>query len=233
MNWSDFSSLVRTHLHIHNRRQGIQTLIETLIQAAMLDLQSSIPELRLRSTTVFTVPDLSGAFVSPDTGFFYVSGPVSVVSDDTAYAQTGVLPVGHKVTRAYARLASDHSQTDDYEFFDLRKIDQIQTGVLVQSPRRFVHDPANGRFFISPPISDDDSELVVLHEGYKSDFQPSDEIPVDAFAAATVAEFVLIKLSMDVDRDPQAAQIHRQLYLSGKRKLMSDLRENLLPPLIP
>lgn len=230
MTWIDFSTLVRTYLHVHNRRQGVQTLIDTLIQAAMLDLQSSIPEVRFRTTTVFSVPDLSNAFVSTDGGFFFTFGAPSTPADSTAYAQTGSLPRNSKVVRVYARKADDHTQTDDYEFYDIRNIDKMQTGSVAQNPRLFVHDPVNARFFITPKLDDDGSELVVIHEGVKYEFSAEDEISLPADAAMTVSHFVLTKLTMDVDRDPQTASAHRQMYLAGKRRLLSDIRESQLPP---
>lgn len=208
MNWSDFNALVRVHLHTHNRRQGIQTLIDTLVHAAILDLQGSIPEFRVRETTVFESSDLT------------VSGE----------AQTGSISPGRKIVRAYARLASDHTETDEFEFYDGRLSDRQDNGVVLQSPRLFSYSPVTGAFRITPALSDDSSELVLIHEGPSFTISESAEVPFDEQVAEVVADYVLTKLSMDVDRDMQAAQAHRQLYSAGKRRLLADLRENQLPP---
>lgn len=209
MTWAEFNTLVRVHLHVHNRRQGVQTLIDTLIQAAVLDIQASVPELRARDTTFFQSADLA------------VEGE----------SNTGSLPVSRKVLRAYARNVDDLSETDDFVFADYRDVDKQITGDVPQSPRLFTYDPVAGSFRITPKLSDDNSELVIIHEGNSVAFTQNTEVPFDAVAAEAVASYVLTKLAMDIDRDVQLAQAHRQLYSVGKRKVLANLRETQLPPL--
>ena len=207
MTWLEFNTLVRVHLVNHNRRQGIQTLIDTLIKAAVLDLQSAIPELRLNQTSKFT----SATLLEQDT--------VSI----------GSLCPGSKPRRVFVREIADPSNTDDVVFFDERHADKLDTGAVAQSPRLFIYNPVTGMFKLSPALSLDSSELVIIWDGSRSDFVNTDEVGFDSTVAEVVSEYVLRKLSLDVDRDVQMAAIHQQQYVAGKRSLLSDIREQQLP----
>ena len=208
MTWAEFNEEVRKHLTIHNRRQGIQTLITQLIRAALVDLQAAVPALRCGHKIVYA-PEI-----------FTAEG----------YAGVGRLTPGVIVTSAYVRDPDDTSKIGDLE---------VTTGApdrdLVEGTAPLVRQLRwrgnRGEFLIVPNPATEGVEVVLTWDGSKVDFCDDDVLP-DSWSAQgsvvlplIVADFVLARLSWQVDGDLGLAQSYSASYALGKRKLKSDWNE--------
>lgn len=209
MTWSEFKSAVRVHLVAHGRRQGIQSLIDSLIKAASWDLQASVP--------------------------FYLADTRRTVKPTAmrtvGYAAATVLPVGTRIKGAFATHLDSPGVRVSYSFA-VTTSEQIamEEGNVANTDKVLHYSPKTGTVLVTPNPKDDGSSLVLLLESKRLDFEDDDEVPFDDQAAKIISEYVMAHLSRTVDHDLAMAQSHNASYLGGKRILRSELNEAGLTP---
>lgn len=201
MTWQEFNDLVRVHLVAHNRRQGIQTLIDNLIKVAVWDLQAAIPGLSrevrrtLRSENFRTV----------------------------GYLGVATLPVQQIVLSAMTVNPDDPDEQYAYDFSKTEaEINAIERGLVESTGKWASYNPVTGSFTAAPNPRLDGSSVRVLMMGKRLDFDPSDDVVFDEKVAEAVADYVLTTLSRTVDGDPQAAMMYENAYTRKKRLLFSE-----------
>lgn len=204
MTWSEFNTAVRVHLVAHNRRQGIQDLIDTLIKAAVIDLQGAIQQLRDGHTTVYP--------------------PARFTTD--GYAGKSYFTPGSFVTKAYARDPDDTSVQIPYRLVtEPEQRIAIVEGSVPHGERWIAVDSLKGEFRVFPNPKEDDSSVVLVWSGIKSDHEDDDETSFDDTVVLAAAEFVLARLSRVVDQDLDLARSYAGSYSMTKRRIKSDLNE--------
>lgn len=204
MTWSEFNTAVRVHLVAHNRRQGIQDLIDALIKAATIDLQGAIRQLRVGHTTVY---------------------PPSRFTTD-GYAGKSYFTPNAFVTQAFARNPDDTSEQYPYRL--VTEPDQriaIAEGSVPHGERWIAVDSVKGEFRVFPNPREDDSSVVLVWTGIKSDYEDDDDVPFDDTVVLATAEFVQARLSRVVDQDLDLARSYAGSYTLTKRRIKSDLNE--------
>jgi len=200
MTWSEFNTAVRVLLLQHNRRQGIQSMIDVLIKAAVVDLQETVPALRDGHTTVYT--------------------PSRFVTD--GFAGRSNYQVGATIVAAYARDPNDHTVMYDFELATSHEaLREMTSGSLSLELRRMAIDPVRGHIRVVPNPVEDTSEVVLVWNGKKTDFESDDDVPFDDQAVHATAEFVLARLSRSVDGDPELARSYAGSYSTLKRRIKS------------
>lgn len=208
MTWSEFNSLVRVHLVAHNRRQGIQTLVDTLIKASAWDLQASVP-----------------SYVAPVRRVF----PATALRV-RGYAAGGSLPVGARVLHVYLEDPATKDQTPLSVVSDTGQLVAMESGATGAKETLFLYNPGAGAFFVSPSPRDNGAQVVVTFQSKLTNFENDDEVPFDEPAAEAVGHFVNARLALQVDKDLAAAQMYAGAYAVLKRKLHSERNAALLNP---
>ncbi len=206
MTWLEFNTAVRVHLVSHNRRQGIQTLIDALIKAAVLDLQSSIPA--MRNGHVTTYPTIR----------FTTEG----------FAGRARFPVGAVVRGAFTRDPADSTKRFDIPRAESFEVEQsMLDGSIPYGTRRISIDSTRGIFRVSPNPVEDLTAVSLVWDGLKSDYEDDDDVNFAQKTDLVVADFVLARLSRQIDGDMASAQSYAATYAQGKRTLKSDWSETV------
>lgn len=209
MTWVEFNNAVRDLLPQHNRRQGIQPMLDRAIAGAVIDLQRHIPELQRRHRDVVAYDDL---FFDGD-------------------AQYGDLPPGRVIA---FRLLRFNVQEDEYEastFMTLRPVPWTDVesmkagciaGYLVATNAQL------GRYYISRPL-DEDVSLVVEWSGLKQTFNDDDIVVFEEGMIETVANYVRWKLAGPVDHDMGLVASESEQYRRGRRSIFGELHGRIFP----
>lgn len=204
MTWVDFNTETRLYLTIHNRRQGIQSLIDTLIKSAAIDLQTTVESLQ-----VFHKDTLSSNDVTED-----------------GFATYGDLPAGQ--IRA-ARLVSYDPDTTDINEDKYLFLEQVShknwlewaSGFAEDGKGLIFIDAARRQFAFTPQLGTD-AKLILEWEGVKMEFDDADETPFDARCALAASNYVLAHLTRTIDNDPAGAVAYEKGYARTKRTIYSD-----------
>lgn len=209
MTWSEFNTAVRVHTVAHNRRQGVQSLIDALIKASVWDLQSTVEFFPQRATRKFAP---------------------SVLRTDGNSAMGSLTP-GSRVLSVYKY---DTPDTDNRVTFDIVTDPAVLTAMVtgtIDGGRDFFHyDSKTGIFHVTPKPQDDGGTVVIEFEGKQLDYEDEDDVPFDEKSAEAVAMYVLARVALQVDKDPAGHQVYDALYRQQKRKLHSELNPALLTP---
>lgn len=209
MTWLEFNTAVRVYLVSHNRRQGIQTLIDTLIKAGVWDLQASIP-----FYASMTRRSIAGTSLK-DNGFY----------------ASGTLPAGSQITDVYAQDATDSTLRVRFNIVTAKdEFERMQTGEAGALTHFFYYVPTTGVFFVTPSPARDGSILKIEYANKKLDYENDDDVAFDEKAAEAVSSYVNSRLAAQVDRDAGMASMYYNVYVSTKRKLYSELNGVLLTP---
>lgn len=202
MLWADFRTLVTTHLHAYARTHGAESLIAANIKCGVEDLQSAVPDLR-RRTVVIPATSLT---VSGEASFF-------------------TIPSGSVVSDLYARGATDHSKRLRYTSTDEKNLPMLKDGTFNMDDRYCIYAPTTGEIWVSPNPSEEGSEVCVTYSRIYSGYADSDDTPLGNSEAEAVGNYVLMKLALILDHNPQEASAYQQLYRGLKRQIMSDHNE--------
>jgi len=202
MTWNDFKDLVRTHLGEYATTQGAQTLIGLLIRGGVEDLQSAVPSLRRRT----------------------IQTP-AVAAESIGETQRFNLGRGAFLVDLFARSTTDRTVVRRYIPYTQARLNDLQQGNLPANTRAYIYDPRSGDIFVSPTTVAEGSELCITFDLMSSDFGDSDEVLLSYNEAEAVSEYVLRKLCLNIDHDPQMSAVHDNLYRGLKRQIMSDFNE--------
>jgi len=205
--WSEFNTAVRNFLPAHGRRQGIQTFIDTLIKAGVADVQQSVEFYQ--------------------TGHQDIIGPDLVTTD--GYASIGDLPAGQIQTARMAKYDPEAELLRRGIYLGLKQIGwennlRMRGGELAAYVGRIAIDRVSRKYCVVPAINAN-SRLVLEWNGAKRDFGNDDETPFDDDVAEAVADFVLSRVSRQIDRDLNLANSYAGSYVLKKRKLVSEALE--------
>lgn len=206
MTWAEFNASVRVYLPNHTRRQGIQALLDQLIRAACVDMQSAVPSFATGNSNEY--------------------GPDETTTD--GFSSVGTLPDG-QITAAY--LVARDADTQVIDYTNRTNLTQIpwadrnaMTAGLVEENRGYIAvDPQSGMFRIAPAL-DDTFRLVLEWTGIKFDYAQTDRVKFNPQVAQAVAEYVLARITRMIDKDMTIASSHEKTYVQLKRRVRSEER---------
>ena len=183
----------------HNRRHGIQTLIDRLMRAAVADLQRLIP--------------------------YYQTDHVDLVSAATltarGYCSAGVFPEGEVNA---VRVIKLNGATPDYANF--RELTELPwasrwdaiAGSLAYPTSGILIDPRVREYLVLPALTSTEV-LEISWLGIKRDFADAEETPFDEDEADAVADYVKARIARQIDNDLQMAGSYENSYRSARKAL--------------
>lgn len=244
--WSTFLGAVNACLGPESTRRGIEAFRAQHITNAIIDLQRYIKSFRQGNSTVFNAANLtvesramvgvlpSGAKVK---AFYIYSNAPGDDSNCKRYrldyypwARRHEIVCGHldfstwwggccwggpgKCGTPPAPPVPDPGNPNPWSWCE---------------SRAYVYSisPNLDNFVIYPPLNQYDS-LLMVWDGYKSVFSPNDVVPYPLEASEAVAAYVLSKIHRMIDRDPQMGAADMQDYLTARRSLIREWRDNLV-----
>lgn len=209
MTWAEFNTAVRVFLPSHNRRQGIQTMIDALIKAAVWDLEATVPYYESRTTRT----------IAP--GDFTADGSAAVAE----------LPSGARIIHVHRQDPDDAETFAHFDVVTEREEFEAMLAGTIDGRRHFCYyDTHTGEFFVTPSPIDDNASVIVEFEAKKTDYLNADVVVLDDRAAEMVSYYVLARLALQVDKDPGSAQSYESHFVKTKRKLYSERNPALLTP---
>jgi hypothetical protein len=182
--FADFVESVRDHVTVDGARHGVSLgsakYFTRLVTAALLDLQSFVPQLREGHRTVFK--------------------PFDVLEDGEA--STGTIPDGALITDAYYVTQTCHCIRRPFVPYDWEHRFDLFCG----KPRItgwqyfFATNPFADEFVIFPKLKDT-SELWLYWNGVKGVFDDADVVKFGDEEAQAVAYYVKSHICREVDKD--------------------------------
>jgi hypothetical protein len=247
MVWSQFLQAVNDALGTEANRRGLEAFRARHIANAVIDLQRYIPSFRQGNSTKYTAANLTvqskGMVGSLPTGakvkafYIYSTGP----NDD---------PNCKRYKLDYYPWARRHEMLCGE--LDFRTwwgnccwgpggvcppVPPVPPTPDPNNPnpfnwcheRAYVYSisPHLDTFVIYPPLNAYDT-LLMVWDGYKSVFNPTDIVPYPIEASEPVSAYVLSKIHRLVDRDIQQGAADYGDYVLGRRALIREWRDNLV-----
>lgn len=233
MTWGEFISEVNDQLSVEANRRGLEAFRNRFIRNAVIDLQRYIPGYRQGNTTTYLLAnvvqlDQCSLVQLPDG------------AKPTEIYQYSTNPADDQYCKRY-RL--DFYPWESRQDLICGKLDFMTwwagcswpTGVCpppvpqncngwnwVQR-KGYVYTiaPHGKNFLVYPPINDS-TALLLLWDGYKSEYADIETIPFPHEAAEAVAAYLRWKLTIDVDKNPALA---REYYAFWKERRLSLYRD--------
>lgn len=201
MTWAEFNDQVRVYLSVHNRRQGVQPLIDQWIRAGAVDLQTYIEYFRSTHVDILEESELT----------------------PSGYAHRGDLPDGEPLLFRVYETAVEDGDTPGCKYADLNlvpwpRIAQMICGEVEECPRVVALDPRGKSYVVAPALTATE-RLRVDWAGIKQSFTDDDVVAFDESSALAVSEYVMARLCRTVDRDLNLAMSYDQSYARERRKL--------------
>lgn len=216
MTWAEFTSIVREHLLENSTRLGVQKFIERHIKNAVRDIQHFVPFYQQGHETVFHADDLTR----------HGQASVGTMPEEA-------FPLTLEVQRISQRCRAQPVMQWPIEH--LREL--ICGNVTVGSGCRYwLAFDEHGKSFTVFPQIDEGYQIVLGWDGVRSTFDDDEEVPFNEEVAYAAAEWVMWKLTPDVDKTPNNGAAHAAAYYTQRRKLVREaqdrvrLRRETTPP---
>ena len=206
--WHDFVEGVREYLTVDGVRKGslTQRLIERLAKAAVLDLQSSIPSLKVHLEKGFLEEELVGV----------KQYGVDASSGDFVASASTVLTV--HIESATGRRQLELTSPSNSDRLPRKGHSHFQCGVISFT---------DCKFEVVPPLKTGE-KLLIRYRQEVSEFNPNDKVPYDERCTKLVGEYVKAHLSREIDKDLNLYNSYFQGYLREKALYYID-RKDYIP----
>ncbi len=214
MTYADFKAIVDEHLTVDANRRGTEALKARAIRNALVDLQRFIRGFRVGHTTTYQAADLTL----------------------TTKAMLGALPAG-AIPEAFYIISSAvvdgelvdpncrRNRLDFVAWLDRNRL--ICSGCDCEQRAYLYSISPYGNQFLVHPIINDETYLLLIWEGIKSDFVDGDVVPFPEDAAEAVAAYVKSRISMVVDKNPAVASEEMNFYRLKRLALYRDFQEKM------
>lgn len=212
MTWGDFQDIVDEMLTVDANRRGTEALRARAAKNCAADLQRYIRGFRVGHTTTFLAADLT-LFTKAMLGAL----PAGALPEALYIVSTKVVD-GEPVDANCRR-----NRLDFWPWMDRN---HLICGSC--NERQYLYSIAPyGNQFLIHPILNDETKLVLVWEGIKSDFQDSDEVPFPEDAAEAFAAYIKSRIYSVVDRNPATSQVEMLEYRRLRLALFRDFNEKL------
>ncbi len=236
MQWSDFVLEVNAQLSVDANRRGLEAFRDRFMRNAVLDLQRYIPAFRQGLTTTYLSTDVEAL------------GQCSLVEMPNGAKPKELYAYSTKdgdnpLCRRY-RL--DFYPWEKRQDLICGKLDFMTwwgawnwpVGTCPQNPpanvdgwswarrKGYVYTIApHGRSFLVYPAINDEMALLLIWDGYKTEFSPTDTIPFYDGTAEAVANYVKQRITLDVDKNPGLAREYVAMWRERRLSLYRDWQE--------
>lgn len=210
MIWSAYVTLTLEHLTVDADRRGLEDFRNRMIRNSVIDLQRFIRAYRTGHTTSYQVADM----------------------DLKEYGMLGNLPAGATPEAFYIISTALGTDGETHENCARNRLDfwpWTSRKHLLCSPcdRRLYAYAISpyGLTFVIHPILNDETYLLLVWEGLKMDFDDADEVPFPEQAAEASAAYVKWRILLEVDKNPQLAQVQYGIWTMKRLALYRDEQE--------
>lgn len=212
MTWADFKVIIDEHLTVNANRRGTEALKARAARNCAVDLQRFIRGYRKGHTTVYQAADLT-LMTKAMLGEF----PTGAVPE-ALYIISSAVVDGVVVDPNCRR-----NRLDFVEWLNRNKLICSDCDC-----RSYLYSIAPyGNQFLVHPIINDETYLLLVWEGLKSDFADGDNVPFPESAAEAFAAYILSKIFSTVDKNPGAAAEQMAEYRRLRLSLYRDFQETL------
>lgn len=235
MLWSDFVLAVNSHLAVESTRRGLTSFRDRYQRNAVLDLQRYIRSYRQANKTTYAEADLT----------------------TESQAQWLTLPTGAipKAAYIYSLISGDdpNCKKERLEFYPwVRRQDLICGNLDFMSwwgcaypatcctsaavscigdwnTKAYVYtqSPMSRTMLIYPRVTAS-TRLLLVWDGYKYTFAPTDDVPYPEEASEAVAAYILWKIASAIDKDQSLAKERGQEYGRLRLSLFRDAQDKLM-----
>lgn len=211
MIYSAFVALVVEELGVNGNRRGIETQRARWIRDAVLDLQRFIRAYRQGHTTNYVVADLT----------------------EKGYAHLGTLPDQAKPKAFYtvslvpdsdAVLPNPNIARNRMDFVAWEDRQAMIDGRYEHRRYTYAISPFSKQFLVHPLVNDE-TYLLLVWDGMKSDFADGDTVPFPIQAAEAVASYVTWKINKFVDKRIDLAREEYGAYVLKRLSLWREQNE--------
>lgn len=213
MTWAEFKALVIEELGTDGTRRGIETLRLRAMRDAVLDLQRYIRAFRQGHSTTYQEADLTvigyahqGALAAQakPKAFYIIS------TGDTVTAGTTDNPNITRNRLDFVAWENRHAMVADQ--FGSRRY-------------QYTISPFSTLFLVHPLVNDE-TELKVVFDGMKLDFEDDDDVPWPIQTSEAVAAYVKRRILNEIDRRPDLARESQLLYIEKRLALYREQQES-------
>lgn len=207
MNYGDFVDLVLEHLSVDAERRGLEDFRAQMIRNAVVNLQRFIPSYQQNHSTTYEEADLQAE----------------------EYGAIGNLPDGAIPAAFYIISLAEDSEGNQHPYCKRNRLDfwawENRKHLLCASCDRRLYAYAispDRKMFVIHPGLNDETELLLVWNGIKRDFDDSDDVPWPAEAAEPVAAYVKWRILLEIDKNPALAQQQQAIWQNGRLSLYRD-----------
>ncbi len=238
MLWSDFLIAVNNLLGPEANRRGLESFRDQHIRNAVVDLQRYIPSMRVGNSSTFNVANLTvesnamvGALpVGAKVKAFYIYSNATADDPNCKRYRLDYYPWEKRQDMICGLLdfktwwgccngagcppppAPDPTNPNPWSC--------CETRAYVYSI-----SPHLGSFVIYPPLQTY-TTLLMVWDGFKVKFNPTDVVPYPEEASEAVAAYLLGKIHRIIDKNPQLAEEDKIDYVAARRALIREYRDN-------
>lgn len=211
MTYAAFVAIVLENLPIEADRRGLEIFRARVIRNAVVDLQRYIPSYRRDHTTTYNAANLQ-------------------VEEN---GMLGNLPEGAIPTAFWIISTKEDSAGDAHPLCNRNRLDfwpwvnRSHLFCAATCDRRlYAYALApSGRMFAIHPAVNDETYLLLVWDGLKSDFADVDSVVWPAEAAEAVAAYVKCRILLEIDKNPVLAQQEYVIYTTKRLALYRDQQE--------
>lgn len=193
-------------------RRGLEDFRARAMKNAAVNLQRFITAYQVGHTTTYLEADL----------------------DTQEYAMIGNLPTGAIPHAFYIYSTAVDSEGDAHPDCNRNRLDywdwnNRQFLICNNCEKRlYAYSIApQGRMFIIRPLLNDDTKLLLVWQGIKSEFDDADVVPWPEAAAEAVTAFVKWRILLEIDKNPALAQTQFAIWSTARLALFRDEQEKL------
>lgn len=210
MTWGDLQGIVDEMLTVDANRRGTEALKARAAKNCAVDLQRFIRGLRAGHTTTYQVADLT----------LYTK------------AMLGSLPSGAIPQALYTistrvvdgEVVDPNCQRNRMDFWSWINRNRLICGQCDERAYLYSVAPYGNQFLIHP-ILNDETELLLVWEGIKSNFADGDEVPFPEDSAEAFAAYIKSRILSVVDKNPVASAAEMVEYRRIRLALYRDFQE--------
>jgi len=212
MTWADFKDIIDEMLTVNANRRGTEALKARAAKNCAADLQRYIRGYRKGHTTIYQAADLTV----------------------TTRAMLGALPAG-AIPEAFYIISSaivdgevvdPNCRRNRLDFVNWMGRERLICGRCDERSYLYTIAPYGDQFLVHPLINDE-TYLLLVWEGIKSNFADGDNVPFPEDAAEAFAAYILSKIYSLIDKNPAAAAEQWGEYRRLRTALFRDFQEKL------
>ena len=210
MLYSAYYLIVMEHLSVDAERRGLEDFRERMAKNALVDLQRFIRSYRVGHSTTYEAADLQ----------------------EEEYGMIGNMPT-EAVPEAFYTLSTELD--DDgvaHPYCKRNRMDfwpwESRKTLLCSSCEQTLYAVAiapYGNMFVIHPVVNDETQLLLVWEGIKSNFVDADTVLFPEQSAEAVAAYIKWRILLEIDKNPALAQQQFAIWSSKRLALYRDDQE--------